>query len=97
MQYVRHISVILELLEYYFLLIGNDSFVKEDQEFNVSCSESFFYDERSLLCVPQCGEWSPLSSDVHTVLSVLVLIGNVASVIICTTILVLSFIQHKQM
>ena len=77
------------------LLTGNET--ERIDVFNVSCSDGFFYDENSLLCKPKCGEWSPLSPSVYTANFVLLILGSVSSFIVCTVILVLSFIQYKKM
>ena len=69
----------------------------ERTEYNVSCSDGFYYDEQSLFCRPKCGEWTPLTPDTHTALFVLLIAGNVSSILICTAVLILSAIKYKQM
>ena len=62
----------------------------------MSCSEGFFYDESSLVCKPKCGVWTPLSPEADMAIVVLYIIGEVASIVICSTILVLSIVQCKK-
>ena len=65
--------------------------------FNVSCSEGFFYDESSLVCKPKCGVWTPLSPEADMAILVISVTGEVASIVICSAILVLSIVQRKRM
>ena len=74
----------------------SQSEVKSQRNFNVSCSEDFVYDESSLVCKPKCGVWTPLSPEANKALLVLSVIGQVASVAICSAILVLSIVQYKR-
>ena len=81
----------------HFLHTGNESVSNERRDFNVSCSDGFFYDDQSLTCRPICGEWTPLFRHTHTILLVLLIAGDVWSILICTAVIILSFIQHKLM
>ena len=74
----------------------SQSEVESRKDFNVSCSEDFVYDKSSLVCKPKCGVWTPLSPEADKALLVLSVIGQVASVAICSAILVLSIVHYKR-
>lgn len=79
------------------MIIENGSEGKGERNLNVTCSENFYYNNNTLLCRPQCGKWTHLSTDMAITIDTLTIIGDVANIAICAAIFLLFFIQYKRM
>lgn len=79
------------------IIIQSADDVKTQTSFNVTCSNNFYYDEDSLICKPKCGEWTHLTAKMATAMDVLIILGDVASIVICSAILLLFIVQYKKM
>lgn len=83
----------------YFLFTKkeNESDVKEQRGFNVTCSDNFYYNKNTQLCRPKCGMWTHLSTPMAITIDALTIIGDVANIVICSAIFVLFVLQYKRM
>ena len=62
-------------------------------KWNVTCSDMFYFDQKSLICVPQCGVWTPSSRSTAVALrATAVAVGTVAAV----CILVISCLNRQK-
>ena len=61
------------------------------------CSDGFYINESSNLCVPECGVWMELPSSKSTALDVVGITSAVVYLVSGTAVVVLSCIKHKRM
>ena len=69
----------------------------EQYEINITCSDQFYLDQSFLKCNPECGVWFPYSSFTVAVIDGTFIAGNVLGVLLCTAVLITSFIKRKRM
>ena len=64
---------------------------------NRSCSEDFFLDETTNLCLAVCGEWRPQSADQVQVLTIIILTSGATGVLLSIVVVTLSCLHYKTM
>ena len=65
--------------------------------FELTCNEGFYLDERTGVCLPQCGEWKFYSHNVERAINITVIVSAAIAITAGTIGLVLSCIRYKEM
>ena len=81
----------------HFAIAENKSENQEETGINVTCSDQFYFEEKSQLCNPECGVWTQHSDARARSFDAVFIISDVFSVFICSAIIVLSLHQRKRM
>ena len=81
----------------YSYVSGTENESKKFLPINVTCSDQFYFDKRSMLCKPECGVWTQHSDTTAQTINAFLILGDVLGVLICTAVLVASFFQRKKM
>lgn len=88
---------VMAFKEWFLSCLADDSkkVTRDDQ--NTTCSEGFYIDENSHLCIPECGVWMVHSATANNVITVILIAGTLCGVIVNTAVLLVTIIQHKRM
>ena len=76
---------------------GTEYTLRNNGSVNITCSDQFYFDESSEMCKPECGVWTQHSQTFSSALHFSIMVGEILSILMCASILVLSFFQHKRM
>lgn len=83
------------LTRYIFLLENVDAYPSPTM--NVTCSDQFFFDKKSLTCKPECGVWAPLSHPKLLALKVVCIAFDAVGMMGCIAVLILTWIKRKKL
>ena len=63
---------------------------------NITCSDMFYLDQELQLCLPQCGEWTPLPQSTGLAVEVITLIAAAISVLAAFGVIFLACRNRKK-
>ena len=63
----------------------------------VNCSENFYFDDTSGICVPECGTWVYATQSMDKILTIIHIVGTLAGISITCVIITASLFRHKKM
>ena len=64
---------------------------------NITCSDHFYIDQSSLLCIPECGMWSPITNTATITLDVLHIISSIIGALAGVGVLIFGCIKRNRM
>ena len=66
----------------------------QESRVNINCSEGFF-PTGDFLCVPECGEWWPLSTEQVKTNNIVTLTAGAVGISLCVVVVFLSCLNYK--
>ena len=71
--------------------------IRNDSHQDRLCSEGFYIDESTGLCIPECGVWEEFPHSFVVVVDALVILSAIVYLLSGVAVLVLSCINYKRM